>query len=551
MAKRSWLLVLALAALAALGHGGRAPLYGGSSDFAEIGREMAERGDWLTPSFDYDRFLDKPPLQEWLMLASYRLFGVSEESARLPSALALVGCVGLTMLIGEALYGAATGALAGLLLATTMGFSIYSFSTIAEPLLALWMSGALLCFWRFRQAPDRRAWLWGLYVCLALGVLTKGLTALIFPCGIIGLFLRLRDGPKSLGPLSFAPGWLLLLLLCMPWHLWIAWHNDGYLWFYFVHEHFLRFLGERALVDVHISTPEFFGVLAAALFPWIALLPQALWFHGRAWRREGLSEPVLFLLLWAAVILGFFAVSKFKCHYYSIPAWPALILLIAHPLAVRLQDRRGVRPLLASLLALAGAGAAALYFLPAAARTLRLAPSFPWIVEDSRKSLAILLLASSAASLLVCFRRHRAAIVCLGAMMAPLLIFSDRAIARLGPELSEKSLAEAAVRCLATLPPETALVHVETEEDIYHAPALFYARRRIWLVMPRDKQVFPLGRTFYLAPEDFDAWWHSRQPVLLMGDESRAEDLLGGVPRFVLARSGGHVLAANAPVCGL
>jgi len=135
-------------------------------------------------------------------------------------------------------------------------------------------------------------------------------------------------------------------------------------------------------------------------------------------------------------------------------------------------------------------------------------------------------------------------------MMGPLLVFSDRAIARLGPVLSEKSLAEAAVKCLDTLPPEAPLVHVETEEDIYHAPALFYARRRIWLVMPKDKQVFPLGRTFYLSPEDFDAWWRARPPVLLMGDESRIEELLGEPPRFVLARSGGHVLAANSPVCG-
>jgi len=545
------LLVLLLAAAAAGGRWGRAPLYGGSSDFAEIGREMAERGDWLTPSFDYDRFLDKPPLQEWLMLASYRLFGVSEESARAPSALALVGCVGLTMLMGEALFGAATGLLAGVLMATTMGFSVYSYSTIAEPLLALWMTAALLCFWEHRRDPSREGWLWGLYVSLALGVLTKGLTALVFPCGIIGLFLVLVDGPKSLKPLLFGRGWLLLLALSLPWHLWIAVHNKGYLWFYFIHEHFLRFIGERALEDEHISTPAFFALTAAALFPWIAFLPKAAWFHWRAWReKREAGEPVLFLLLWAGVIMGFFAVSDFKCHYYSIPGWPAVMLLIAHPLAVRLKDHGDIRPLLASSLALAAAGAAGLYLLPQAARAIRLESAFPWIIEDSSRSLKILLVAASAASALVFLRRHSAALLCLGAMMVPLIAFSDRAISRLGPVLSEKSLAETAARCLETLPPTTPLVHVETEEDIYHAPALFYARRRIWLVMPRDKQVFPLGRTFYLDPESFRSWWKAGKPVLLMGDQARTEKLLGEEPRFVLARSGGHELTANVDVCG-
>jgi 4-amino-4-deoxy-L-arabinose transferase-like glycosyltransferase len=543
--------VLLLAAVSALGHRSRAPLYGGSTDFAEIGREMAERGDWLTPRFDYDRFLDKPPLQDWLVLLSYRLFGVTEEAARLPSALALVGCVGLTMLIGDALFGATTGCLAGLFLATTMGFSIYSYSPIAEPLLAFWITASLLCFWRFRRDPGRSVRLWLMYASLALGVLTKGLTALIFPCGVIALFLLFNDGFKGLGPLLFARGWLLVVLLCLPWHLWIAWHNQGYLWFYFVHEQVLRFMGARVVEDEHLSNPAFLSLAAAALFPWIIFLPKALWFHWRS-RREGgeLSEPALFVLLWAVVILGFFVVSKFKCHYYAIPAWPALMLLIAHPLGVRLKNSGDIRPLLASLLFLSAASAVGLLVLPQVARALRLELAFPWILEDSEKSMVILLVVSLSASLLVYRRRLHAALFCIFAMMLPLIAFSQRAISRLGPVLSEKSLAEAAVRCLATLPVSTPLVHVETREDIYQAPAVFYARRRIWLVMPRDKQVFPLGREFYLDPERFDSWWRDGRPVLLMGDKDRMAALLGGMPRFVLARSGGNILTANRDVCG-
>src|SRR5258707_14160667 len=69
--------------------------------YAEIPREMLQRGEWVVPYLQGEPYFDKPPLLYWLVRLSYRLFGVHDWSARLVPALAVHGCILLTYAFGR------------------------------------------------------------------------------------------------------------------------------------------------------------------------------------------------------------------------------------------------------------------------------------------------------------------------------------------------------------------------------------------------------------------------------------------------------------------
>ena len=147
-------------------------------------------------------------------------------------------------------------------------------------------------------------------------------------------------------------------MLTGPWHLIIAWQNEGYFWHYVVNEHVLRFLGQRAPIDyIFLPLPIFVLVLFFWLLPWspylaLILPPECL---GRAKEPTAEDQGPLFSWLWAGALLVFFAISRARLLQYALPAMPALALLIAKSLddrlkgpAVRIRDHGGVGVLCAT-----------------------------------------------------------------------------------------------------------------------------------------------------------------------------------------------------------
>ena len=211
---------------------------------AEAAREMLVRDDYVTLHINGVRYLEKAPLPYWAVALAFRLFGVTEFAARLPNLLAVLLTALLAMRWGRRAFGERAGVYAGLFVASTVGIYLFTRILIPEAILSL-LIAASLYFW-LCGLSDSHWWQWYLgYACLALAVLTKGLVALVFVGGSAFIYLAITGEWRRWRDFRLGSGLLLFFVIAAPWHLLAGFRNRGFFWFYFVNEHFLRFLGKR------------------------------------------------------------------------------------------------------------------------------------------------------------------------------------------------------------------------------------------------------------------------------------------------------------------
>ncbi len=307
---------------------------------AEAAKEMVQRHDWVTLYANGVRYLEKAPLMYWGVATSYTLFGVSEWSTRFPLVLGVLAMILSTYGLGRWALGDEGGFDSGLVLATALGPYLFTRFLIPDVAVGLWLT---LTFWLFlvsleQERPER--WTcWGLAAVCALNVLTKGLIGLVFPAGAIGLYLLLTGNLRHLLKLRLVSSALVFFAVAAPWHILAALRNPaqgnvrGFLWFYFVNEHILRFLNRRVPRDYDTVPLLLFWVLLVLwLIPWTVFLPQSLQEVPRRWRefRSQMSRrqrAYLLFFLWNLVIVGFFSLST-RQEYYTIPAIPGMALLV-------------------------------------------------------------------------------------------------------------------------------------------------------------------------------------------------------------------------------
>ncbi len=363
------------------------------SIYIQIGREMLQRHDFVTPTIDGIRFFDKPPLMYWLAAGSMKLFGVHDWAGRLPLALGVLALLFATYALANHFFRAISpaeapdraGLYAALAMATSVGPYLYTRFFIPDMLVTLWM---VLSVYLFLVAIDRvtdntperpqSAWLpmLGFGVVLALSLLTKGLIGIVFPVAFAALYLVLTRQLRLLPRLCLPGSLATFLLVALPWHILAALRNPaiampagvglppraGWAWFYLYNEHFARFLGKRIPHDYgNVPRPLFWLLLFLWLLPWAAFLPAAIRDAIATLRATPLSTPLRFdsdpnagpfpnaaardrsheaaiaLLLWAGIVLGFFTLS-YRQEYYHLPALPALAILVAGLLAA--ADRK-------------------------------------------------------------------------------------------------------------------------------------------------------------------------------------------------------------------
>lgn len=351
--------------------------------YAEISREMLASGDWVTPRLDGLKYFEKPPLQYWATAVAFEVAGPRAWTARLWSA--LCGFLGLAVsfAVGRRLYGeraalfsviVQAGALLyfgisrldtldmGLCLTLQLAMSALALLVHRPPPRAAPIASAPLEAAAAADPPTRLDWrpLW-LALGVALAMLSKGLIGILIP-GAVGLiFMFLYRDARLLR--SSRPEWTLaaLVLIAAPWFVVVSLRNPGFARFFFIFEHFQRFVSVAGFDRYHPAW-FFVPVLAAGLMPWLSLLPGTLFETLRAARRE---PGTGLLLIWAVFVYTFFTASQSKLVPYILPMMPALSLLMGRALA-RLPARR-----LAAHLAAVAALAAV---LAAAMLTLWLAP---------------------------------------------------------------------------------------------------------------------------------------------------------------------------------
>ena len=355
------------------------------SVYTEIAREMLARHDFVTPTVDGIRFFDKPPLMYWMAAGSMRLFGPNDWAARLPLALGVLALLLAVYALGVRLFAEVSpthspdrgGLYAALATGVSIGPYLYTRFYIPDILIALWMTLSVhLLLLALDRVREHRSALWpslAFAAVAALNVLTKGLIGLVFPLGFVLLYLLWTKRVSAFRHLHLVASTLVFALIAAPWHILAALRNPavpmpaglglppraGWAWFYLYNEHIARFLQKRIPHDYgQVPIPLFWLLLFLWLIPWTGFVFPAIANAVRTLRlgrplprTAEQAEPATHrlaapprsheaagaLLLWAALILGFFTLSS-RQEYYHLPALPALALLAGGLLAA--ADKR-------------------------------------------------------------------------------------------------------------------------------------------------------------------------------------------------------------------
>lgn len=509
--------------------------------YAEIPREMVASADWLTPRLNGIKYFEKPPLQYWATAAAYRVFGEAQWTSRLWTALSGFLAVLLTYAAGVRLSGPDAGLYAALLLVSSAGFVLGGHYNTLDMGLTFFLTLALVAFLfaqRDHQTRRGRAlWMHVAWAAAAGAVLSKGLVGAVLPAGgLVAYTLLTRDFAvwRRLNPVT---GVLLFLALAAPWFVQVSLANPEFPRYFFIHEHFQRFLTTAHYRD----QPWWFflPVLVLGLLPWTTLVPGAL---AQAWRSESDGSGFRarrFLLAYAGFILLFFSASSSKLEAYVLPMLPAIALLLGERVAA-LQPGRLRRHLVFAL-------TLGLVVLAAPIVLRRFGPvefaALPETFDRWLQAAGAVLAAGAAGALHLAGRgRPRGAVVVAALAALVAAQFGNSGAEALSPARSGYDLA---VKIAPLLRPDTPFYSF----GMYEQTIPFYLKRKTTLVGSAEEMAFGLGQEPQLwigDPRDFEPRWRS-EPGALAIMRPVYFDLLDklGVPMRVVANDDRYVVVTS------
>jgi 4-amino-4-deoxy-L-arabinose transferase-like glycosyltransferase len=312
---------------------------------AEAAREMFESGDFVVPRLNFQLRDAKPALLYWLQAGSYRLFGVNEFAARLPSALAAMLAALLIYELARLMFGPAVGLLSGIVSISSL--LVCALARFANP-DALLLASTCLTFLAFfagyapRKPGDapRRTWFVPFGIACGVGMLAKGPVALVLPGTVIVLFLAWQRQLVLLWDRRQLWGCGAFALVALPWYVMVTIQTRGaFAKGFFLTNNLNRFM---APMEDHRGPIWYHAlVLLAGFAPWSIFLAPTIWHAIRDSRRCGPADRLLntqemrrpaaarFLICWCAVYLFFFSLSATKLPNYTLPMYPALAILTA------------------------------------------------------------------------------------------------------------------------------------------------------------------------------------------------------------------------------
>jgi 4-amino-4-deoxy-L-arabinose transferase-like glycosyltransferase len=368
-----WLL-LALAWFATIGV--RPLLEPDEGRYSEIPREMSATGDWVTPRLNGIKYFEKPPLQYWATAAAYSAFGVTEWTARLWACGLAFLCIPLTFAFARQLYQSEFAAIAAAaFLAINPYFAIVGQINILDSGFCFFLVASVFAFLRARSSAGRPkselGWMVLSSLALALAVLTKGIAALALVGGTVVIHMLVTRDFRSLRRWHLAVTLPVFLVVTVPWFLAVSARNPEFPQFFFIHEHFARYLTD---VSDRVEPWWFFGpYVLLALLPWV---PSA-WRSLRAVRFRATPSPSqpsqpsrrsepgtwdesrssqAFLVIWCVFVFLFFTASHSKLPTYILPIVPVLAVLLAPRIAERAGEIRKATWVMAAIVLVIAAG---------------------------------------------------------------------------------------------------------------------------------------------------------------------------------------------------
>lgn len=323
--------------------------------YAEIPREMLESGDFVTPRLNYVKYFEKPPLFYWCTAGAMALFGQHEWAVRTVPALAGFLTVLLIVTFGNRLFGMRVGTMAGWIYLTSVIPLLLARLPIIDGLFSLLLTATWMAWWQGYQSPAGPAkgrWYMAAWASMGLAVMTKGVAAIALTGGIILVWIAVRQDWRALVSMCWIRGLLIFAAIVLPWHIAAGVRNPEFFHFYFVIQHFGRLVSEEHARPIWYFFVIFpFGMLfwTALFFPAaLAALRRAVrgmrlpWVRSRGTGDGGdalesahgtedfrQAEGILFLVIWAGMVVGLFSLSRSKLVPYILPAYPAMALLVA------------------------------------------------------------------------------------------------------------------------------------------------------------------------------------------------------------------------------
>lgn len=308
--------------------------------YAQVSREMLQRGDWITPTLGGHAWLEKPPLYYWQAMIVYSVIGVSDAAARIPSALdATLMVVAIYLFFRKFRRGMEVDA--ALITASCAGMAGYARAASMDMALTATFAIGMLAWWTWRESGNR-IYLAGFYLFMALGMLAKGPVAPFLAAAVIVFYSIAVREVRLIVQTLWLPGVLLFFAIGLPWYV-LAQVRNPHFFREFILEHNLARFSTNLY---HHPEPFWYyvPVTLLALTPWIVFIIAALVESIRAWWAERSAGQDLelqfriFLCCWLIVPPVFFSISQSKLPGYILPAVPAGAVLLAD--YVRLQLER-------------------------------------------------------------------------------------------------------------------------------------------------------------------------------------------------------------------
>jgi 4-amino-4-deoxy-L-arabinose transferase-like glycosyltransferase len=303
--------------------------------YAEVSKEMVNRGDWILMHRNGHLYTDKPPLFFWaIAFSSFLWRGFSPFSVRFPSALFGTLTVLLTFFIGKKFYSSRTGFLSGLVLATVFEFAYLSTRGNIDATLTFFTTASFFCFlqWyeygqeeKIRPRSLKGLSIYGYYISMGLATLAKGPVGFILPLLVSLIYLAVQKDWRGIRRMKLLPGMLLFVIVVLAWYL-PAVSRGGNV--YLRETLFKHTVDAYAKGWTHVR-PFYYYLYNFPLeyLPWFIFLPGAI-VYGFFKEATGKRKEFLFAFVWFAVIFLFFSVSKGKRGLYLLPLYPAASLMV-------------------------------------------------------------------------------------------------------------------------------------------------------------------------------------------------------------------------------
>ncbi len=309
--------------------------------YAQIAREMVERHQYVTPVLHGQPWLEKPILYYWRAAVIFHVWGVSDATARLPSA-SLAMLLVLITYFWTKRFRPGAQLDAALIVAASAMMIAYGRAASMDMSLAAPFCAGMLCWWGWYQT-GRRWWLVAFYVLMALGTLAKGPVAPFLAGLIVIVYAVVRRDRKIVTGTLWIPGILAFLAVALPWYVMVQVQTPSFFRTFFLEHNLERFGTSR----YHHPAPIWFfiPVLLLAVMPWTTYVVAAIVDVVRDWRfrsRNGQELPDglnLFLLLWVLLPVIFFSFSQSKLPGYILPAVPPALILAAEYLHRQTEER--------------------------------------------------------------------------------------------------------------------------------------------------------------------------------------------------------------------